>query len=93
MLVENAVQNMKTIQLSSLTVLIALSWMICFYRQKFRWKQWEIVQWVWIMLMIHLTVRYFLFPQLANRFYISTFVMLPVLSLIELRNLRSNKEV
>ena len=90
MLVENAIQNLKTIQLSSLTVVIALSWMICFHRRKFRWKQWEIVQWAWIMLMIHLTVRYFLFPHLANRFYISTFVMLPVLSLIELRNLRSN---
>jgi hypothetical protein len=81
--------GLDTLQSSHLSIVVLISAMILFYKRKFSWSQLNQQQYIFIILIIWLTLRYMMFPDFSTRFFLPVYIMCPVLALEAIAEWRS----
>ncbi len=79
--IKEAVIGLNTVQTSQLSIILAISAIILFYKKQLTFKSLNPQQYLFLILMSYLVVRYVMFPDLTTRFYLPVYIMSAALAL------------
>ena len=85
-LVTGAVSGLKTLQTSHLTVVLVICAMVLFYGKKIRFRDAGLQQYLFVILITALVMKYLFFPDLTTRLHLPVYITCIMLTLEEVRN-------